>query len=261
MHTESSQFTRPAAWPALAIAAALVLLLGTWLSDPLAQDPAYHLFVDQRSLLDIPHANDVLSNLPFCLVGLAGLCFAWRARGQLGDFTAPYLVFFSGVLLTGLGSAWYHFAPANSTLVWDRLPMAIAFMGLVTLLLAERIAHDRGRQLLPWLVLAGIASVAYWHFTDDLRPYLLVQFGSMALLPCLLLGFRRAGDRYLWFTLGFYVIAKLLEIGDGQVYALTGEWVSGHSLKHLAAALATLMILLRLRQQARLAAPTAGARR
>ena len=239
----------PAAW--LAAITVMLVIATAFYVGPIAQDLDYHHFADQRTLVGIPHANDVLSNLPFCLFGLAGLTLAWRRRDRLDDGGNMYLGFFLGVLLTGFGSAYYHFAPSNPTLVWDRLPMTIGFMSLFALILAERVDSRLGRQWFPYLLLAGLASVLYWHLADDLRPYLLVQFGPMLVLPCLLLKNRRDGDRWLWLALGFYLLAKVLEAADGPVFGLTGEWISGHSLKHLAASVAPLMVLLKLRHETR----------
>ncbi|HYP70910.1 MAG TPA: hypothetical protein VEP93_08480, partial [Variovorax sp.] len=40
-----------------------------------------------------------------------------------------------------------------------------------------------------------------------------------------------------------YALAKVLEMADGAVYELTLHLVSGHSLKHVVAALAALPVL------------------
>jgi hypothetical protein len=48
---------------------------------------------------------------------------------------------------------------------------------------------------------------------------------------------------------GFYVLAKILETGDRQIFALTGHTVSGHTLKHLAAAMAGYWMLRMLRRR------------
>ncbi|PYU18912.1 MAG: hypothetical protein DMG30_26090 [Acidobacteria bacterium] len=102
-----------------------------------------------------------------------------------------YAVFFLGVALTSIGSAYYHWAPDNGRLVWDRLPMSIAFMSLLAAIITERITVNAGlRSLLPLMAL-GIASVLYWHLTElkgqgDLRLYGLVQFYPVMAIPLLL---------------------------------------------------------------------------
>ncbi len=229
-------------WAAIALLLA-ILALG-WIAGPVAQDTAYHDFADRRGMGGIPNALDVLSNLPFVIFGVYGLCLVWTRRERLEDRYPMYLVFFFGVFLTGIGSAYYHWEPNNATLMWDRLPMAISFMGFFAAIFSERINSGLGRRLFPWLVAIGIGSVLYWHWLDDLRPYIVVQFGTMLALPAILIAHRQSGDKWLWLAFGFYLLAKLLEAADVPVFALSGDLVSGHSLKHLAASLAPIMILL-----------------
>lgn len=230
------------------LAVSLLAILGMFLVDPIAQDPAYHRFVDDRQWWLIPNSLDVLSNVPFILTGLLGLwaCLAWRENPLFW----PFLTIFAGVLLTAFGSAYYHWAPANETLVWDRLPMTIAFMGLFSMVLADRIDLRWRFALLPLLVI-GIASVWYWdwsegHGSGDLRPYALVQFLPMLLIPLILFLYpapRKDFSCYFGLVC-FYVLAKVLEHFDAQVFDLTGQVVSGHSLKHLSAALATAFLCM-----------------
>lgn len=226
----------------------IVITIASWLlTDSIPQNPDYHLFADQRSLIDIPHAHNVLSNLPFCLVALFGFFTLATRRAQLQNFMLMYLVFFAAILFTGFGSAYYHFNPTNLTLVWDRLPMSIGFMSFLAIVVSERLDPKLGRALFPWLVIAGIGSVFYWHWLDDLRPYALVQFGSLLALPLILLIYRRPDSALLWLALALYVLAKVFEAADTQIFTFSASWISGHALKHLAAAITPLLILLRLR--------------
>ncbi len=223
-------------------------MVAAWLLiGAIPQDPLYHLFADQRDMLAIPNAHNVLSNLPFCLVGLIGMIGAFNQRDRLREQTGMYLVFFGAVFFTGFGSAYYHVNPTNLTLVWDRLPMAIGFMSILAAITAERIDPKLGRRLMPYLLLAGIGSVLYWHGFDDLRPYALVQFGSLLALLAILVFRPRPGSTLLWLALAFYVLAKVFEAGDVQVFALSAGQVSGHALKHLAAAITPLLILLHMK--------------
>ena len=194
-----------------------------------------------------------MSNAPFLVVGLLGLR---RLAGRSGarGFGDPrerraYLVFFLGVALTGVGSAYYHLAPDNARLVWDRLPITVAFMALAAAVLTERIDVDRGARLLVPAVALGIASAVYWHVTEsagrgDLRPYAAVQFGPMLLLP---LAFALYAPRYtrgkdFMVALAIYAGAKVFEALDGPIFRLGGV-VGGHALKHLVAALACYRLL------------------
>ncbi len=224
---------------------ALAVIIAVSLLPRIPQPEAYHRFADQRTWFTVPNFFNVVSNLPFLLIGAAGLIRL--RRGGITTVPGPlaylYSILFAGVLLVGLGSSYYHLWPSNTTLVWDRLPMTLAFMALFAILLGEFIAVGAAR-LLAWPLLAvGVASVFYWHHTEqagagDLRLYALVQFLPMLLIPLMLLMFR---GRYthtgaLWWLLFYYLLAKLFEALDTHVYAL-GGFVSGHTLKHLASAL------------------------
>ena len=220
---------------------------GTFLLDPIPQDPAYHDFADQRENFGVPNFWNVVSNLPFLFVGALGL-------GELRSIASPalrthYLVLCTAVALVGFGSAWYHHDPSNATLMWDRLPMTVAFMVLFSAVIADRVSWIAGRALLWPLVAAGIASIAWWVRTEDagqgdLRPYAIVQFLPLLLVPMILLLWREnaLSTKLLWLALGSYAAAKLAEYFDAPILAATGAF-SGHSLKHLFAALATWWII------------------
>lgn len=218
----------------LGISAAAVVAL--FLLDPIPQDPAYHAFADARAVAGIPNFADVLSNLPFLLVGLYGL-----TRRPPPRMKAGYLVLCAGIALVSLGSAWYHLNPTSATLLWDRLPMTVAFMALFSLLLEDRVTDKK--TLVP-LVAAGLASVVYWHYTDDLRPYILVQFLPIVLMPLILLFYpkRNLDGNALMFAVVLYAAAKVFEFYDRQVLEALGA-LSGHSIKHLLAGAATICII------------------
>jgi hypothetical protein len=206
---------------ALAALAALTLLV----LPPVHQDPAYHNFADSRTLLGIPNFWNVITNLPFVLAGLVGL------RKCPGFANA---VLFSGLLLTGLGSAYYHLSPSDQTLLWDRLPMTIVFMSILA------IVKGADRWLLLTLVGLGIASVLWWRYSGDLRLYGVVQFGpGLLLLPALR---SSPGKSYLRVITILYVLAKIAEGFDGSIYLYLP--LSGHSLKHLLAGTSAIWMFL-----------------
>ena len=233
-------------------AAATIFLL-----PPIPQDPAYHNFADQRRLAGIANALDVLSNIPFALVGGLGLLFLRNFRKALTDPRErwPYAAFFLGVLLTSPGSAYYHLAPDSERLVWDRLPMALAFTALLAAVLTERVSVRVGPWLLAPLALLGMGSVVYWHWTEllgrgDLRPYILVQFYSLLALALILFLFPPRYSRSADFAvaLALYGVAKIFEVLDAPFYNLT-RLASGHTLKHLTAAVAVYVLLRMLRRR------------
>jgi len=257
----------------LGVPIGLALLAAIWgtFSPPLLQAQAYHFFADTRALLPIENAADTLSNLAFLLVGALGLAFLWRerARAHPGRFASrqemrPYWVFFLGVALTSAGSAYYHLAPDDARLVWDRLPMTVAFMSLLAAVVSERISVRAGSLLLWPLVLLGLASVVYWRWSalggfENLRPYLAVQFGSIAVILAIAALFR---SRYthggvIFALAAAYGVAKVVETYDREIFEF-GGWVSGHTLKHLAAAAGVFLLLRALQRRALSRRTTSG---
>lgn len=234
----------------------VVVLAGVTALDPIPQDLNYHLFADTRSFSGIPNFNNVVSNAGFAVVGILGVfTVAGQKRRiiffQQADFR-PYIVFFTGVALVSLGSAYYHWEPSNERLLWDRLPMSIGFMALSAALVADRIDARAGNNwVLLMLIGAGIASLIYWNWTEslgrgDLRFYAFVQFFPMIILPFICWLFPRhcyTAGRYLVWVILWYGLSKVLEYFDGEVFDLLGHTVSGHTLKHLAAAVATFVVL------------------
>jgi hypothetical protein len=224
----------------------LLTVAAAFLLPALPQPPDYHDFADQRGALGIDNFLDVVSNVAFLIAGLAGLVvvLSGRARFEFPSERWPYAVFFLGILLTSAGSAYYHLDPNNETLFWDRLPMTIAFMGLVSAQIVDRISVRVGLILLGPMLLVGVASVVYWIVTErmgagNVLPYALLQgyavFGLLTIAILYPSRYTRASD--LYFIFGWYVLAKLLESFDALVLAHS-HIVSGHTLKHVAAAAA-----------------------
>ena len=216
---------------------AAVSMLALLFVPPIPQPQAYHRFADQHTLLGIPNFWNVVSNLPFVLVGALGLKFLRR------DLSAG--VFFLGVFLTGFSSSYYHWQPNDAGLFWDRLPMTFAFMAVLSNVIEERIDARVGRALLWPLVALGVVSLLVWLKFDDLRLYGWVQFFPCVALPLIfvLLPPKYTGTAYWFVGAGFYVLAKLLEHFDAAIYSAL-QVMSGHALKHVAAACACAAILL-----------------
>jgi hypothetical protein len=231
---------------AFALAAALLL-------PAMPQALGYHNFADHRQVFGIHNFLDVASNAAFLIVGLAGLIVTLgrRAQFQFNVERLPYLVFFIGVLLTAAGSAYYHLAPGNDALFWDRLPMTVAFMALVVSQIVDRINIRAGLALLVPALILGAASVIYWRMSEragagNVLPYGILQAYSVVvllLMAALPSRYTRGSDLYWVFA--WYALSKLFETFDPQVMAL-GHLVSGHTLKHIAAAMAPVAICLML---------------
>ena len=242
------------------VAFTLSTIFIVFLFPRIPQTPAYHQFADQRAFCGIPNCLNVISNVPFLLVGGLALVFLFRRPDQSKTPAFihtlerwPYIVFFLGVALTSVGSTYYHLAPSNDTLIWDRLPMTVAFVSFFAAVVAERISLRAAIWLLPPLILIGISSVAYWHLTElhgrgDLRPYGYVQAYPLLGVPLIILLFPASYTRTadLLAVGGIYVLAKLFELLDRPIFDL-GHVVSGHTLKHLTAALSAYWVLRMLR--------------
>ena len=227
--------------------AAIALFLATCVLLPrIAQDVRYHGFADQRNWLGIPNAMDVLSNLAFAFVGLFAI--VRLVSGQRSRF-APAVEWglwcvAAGLVGTAAGSAWYHLAPSNASLFWDRLPMTLVFAGVVGTALAQRIPGSAGRFGLPLLAALGLGTVFYWKVTGDLAPYMTLQLGGIVILLVLVVATRKGDDPFPWaWVIAWYVLAKVLESFDHGVWDATGGIVAGHALKHLAAAAASAAAL------------------
>ncbi len=236
------------------IAVSLLLLIVFLLHGPIGQLDHYHDFADQRSLGGIPHAMDVWSNVGFAIVGTLGLAVCWMGRRQLGARTAGYTIFFAAMLMTAFGSSWYHIAPDNSRLVWDRLPIAVACAGIMSAAWAEFVNSKQARFALPWLLLGACLSVAWWHVTEltgmgDLRPYLWLQALPLITVPLLLWKSPKRPARAGAWTIAIlcYVLAKGFELADHAIFDLL-HLISGHTFKHLFATLAAWAIYWRLQQ-------------
>ncbi len=236
----------------IAIAFISVIVL-FFVLDPIAQDLNYHNFSDRSTLLSLPNALNVLSNLPFLFVGAVGL-IALRQGGKnaltiVEPLKSSYFFLFLGAALVGFGSSYYHWNPNNETLVWDRIPMTIAFMGLYSIIIAEFISEKLGKALLAPLLIVGISSVLYWSYTEsqgagDLRFYAVVQFFPMLTIPVMLIFFKSKFDnvRGYWLLMLTYLGAKLFERFDHQIHSFLGL-MSGHSIKHILPAIGLYILI------------------
>ncbi len=241
------------------ISITVAAIVGMLFIPPIPQPPEYHQFGDSRTLLGIPNFMDVVSNLLFLIAGIWGLMAMYRPSKTAPQFenkweTLAYALFFLAAILTCFGSAWYHLSPDNSTLVWDRLPITLIIAALLSAVLSEHIGPRFGITLLPLLVGIGIWSVYYWVQTEsagagDLRPYLLMQT-LPALLIIYMLLFLPARysreDRFGW-LIALYIAARAAEYFDKVIFDFTMQMLSGHTIKHILASIAILMIVDMLR--------------
>jgi hypothetical protein len=232
----------------------VIAIAAPWLAlavlPPFAQPQSYHAFADQRAWFNVPNALNVLSNVPFALVGAVGVLLVVRGRG-VRNSRAPYALLFAGALLTAFGSAWYHAGPTDQTLVWDRLPIATAFAGLVAGTVADRVPPWSGRLTLAFGAVA-VASVLVWAATGNLLPYVAMQaaFFATALIVTATVPSRWTHARGVYVAAAVYALAITCERFDKPIAAWLGGALSGHTLKHLlaAAALAAILAMLAARR-------------
>jgi len=224
----------------------MLFVVGTVLQMiwPLAQPAAYHHFADQRSLGSLHNASDVLSNLVILLAGM--LCLGWvrrHASNQPAQFPGMVVAAF-GLLLTALGSAYYHMAPTDATLVWDRLPMTIVFAGILAMLWTSATGERVGWTQMLIMVVVSPATVGYWLVFNSLWPYAILQFGGLMLIVGMTLT-RKVDGAFAWMlVIVFYGIAKIFESLDWQIWELTHHMIAGHALKHVSSGLAGASMIL-----------------
>lgn len=222
---------------------------------PIAQDLKYHAFADQRTICSVPNCWNVISNIPLVLIGIAGMIFTRSSRPgfRLKELSLNCFVFFLGIFLTGIGSAYYHLNPNNDTLIWDRLPMTISFMAFFSFVIGDYIDLRSAKKILWPLLVIGFISIQYWVMTEskghgDLRFYALIQFLPIILIPIILLLYKSAHNlrSAFWIIVLMYGLAKLFEAYDQEIFHSL-KVVSGHSIKHVFAALALAVFLIGLR--------------
>jgi hypothetical protein len=236
----------------LLIAACLGLLIAIF-GPSVAQPAHYHAFADQRVLLGLPLAMDVLSNLPFAIAAVWGLLASHRSpslANSLGDKSQAALaalsaLFFGGLLVTAICSGYYHLQPDNPTLAIDRLGMVIAFAGLLGVAVADRVSSRAGIATAGLVLATGPLTVGIWADSGNLLPWVLLQGGGMLLIALLAVcrPLKDSWGLHLLPVVIVYAAAKLFEVGDHQVFEWTHGMISGHSLKHIVAAFAAWPVI------------------
>jgi hypothetical protein len=100
---------------------------------------------------------------------------------------------------------------------------------------------------------AGMLAIMLNFVVGAVAPWAVVQFGGMGVV--LWAAAQRAQGSAIgirWTVLiAIYAVAKLLELGDEAVFHATQGFISGHSLKHIAASLAALPVIYALRHNAK----------
>jgi len=223
--------------------------------EPIAQWPEYHDFADTRAIFGIANFANVASNIGYAIAGIWGV---WAlVFGSLSTWFENrhdkwlFIVFFTAVACVSLGSGYYHLKPDNHGLFWDRLPMTVAFMSLFALVIGDHLNQSLGRVLAWILIPAGVYSLVYWIWSEaygpaDLRFYGLVQFFPIFAIPLICYFYRECRYtplRHILLVIIWYAAGKLMETFDAEIFALLGNAISGHSIKHVFSAIAVGVVL------------------
>jgi len=236
-------------------------------SKPIPQPEDYHNFADTNTMFGIPNGMNVLSNIPFLIGGLLGIVVMYfdhiaiklsddphsfkKVKFQYAPGKIAYWVLFISMCFVSIGSAYYHWWPSTTTLFWDRLPMTIAFMSIISIVLTEKVNAKVGYILLYPLVAVGVFSVIWWIYTElhpeyigDLRLYIFVQMAPVLLTPIIVGVYpdQYTHTGYLYITTAIYVAAKISELLDHQIYHWTYQVMSGHTFKHILAAFGPILL-------------------
>lgn len=227
-----------------------IAIIAMFFIDPITQNQDYHHFADDNCLLNVNNFWNIFSNLPFVIIGIYGLFLVNKSiKNEVLIYN--YYCFFIGIILTGFGSAYYHYNPNDTSLVWDRLPMTISFMSFFTIIIGTFIDENFAKKSLFSFLSIGFISILYWVIFSDLRMYLLVQFLPIGLLFIILLlsNKNKESKKYFLIMVSFYIFAKILENNDLYIYNLTNKIISGHSLKHFSAGVAALSFYFFIKQK------------
>ena len=187
----------------------------------------YHNFADQRSFLGIPNTMNVISNIAI-LIPAIYLLQIRKNKSTISNLLILHLV------LLSVASSYYHWNPSDETIFWDILMIAVTIM-LVTIIISDT---EYGIILYG----LGIMSILYWRYTGDLRLYILILIG----VP-LYIVFKYHKNSELRNYLIVFVIANILlrltEHNDHLVYQITGNQISGHTLKHVFAGIMMMSVI------------------
>ena len=223
---------------------------------PLPQNPSIHLLADTRSFFGIvPRAGDVLTNLAILAAGLFGLGLRNRMTVAPEARTAVNMLIVASILIA-FGSAYYHWAPTNSTLIWDRIPIAIMLMSLLALVMADRMHPLFARDAMWPFIVLGVASVFLWGVSEamgqgDVRLYFIVRIGTGVAIALLLIlrPPRHTGTVWLVAALASEIVMASFERFDHEVFQWSGGLVSGHNMKHVLAGVALASVFWWLRSR------------
>lgn len=223
-----------------------------WVFPLYPQPENYHDFSGDQMLLGIPNFMNVTSNIFYIIAGIWGLYKVKNSYFMLP--TIRWQLFFITIIGVGIGSSYYHFSPTTNTLFWDRLPMSLGFAFLSANFLAERYTAFKTRTTLLLIIGFSLYSVIHWHLGEmidlgDLRLYGITQFAAIALIGFILIFHPQHPrlDHPYWILFLGYGIAKICEMLDPTIFALSHGLLGGHVIKHIISGIALICFMPPLR--------------
>ncbi|CAN7068530.1 unnamed protein product, partial [Brassica rapa subsp. trilocularis] len=212
----------------------------------------HHVFADKRNFMaGVPNTLNVMTNFPFLIIGVLGfvLClggsfFNISLKGEIWGWT----LFYASVSSLAFGSAYYHLKPDDNRIVWDTLPILIAYSSLFSSFLVERAGERVGLSCLVLLLFISVFSVAYARVFNDLRLCLTFQLIPCLVIPVMtvLLPPKYTHSRFWLLATAAHAVSKIEGLADSKIYNFNGYTISGHSLGHLCSALAMVLLTVML---------------
>ncbi|XP_012077283.1 uncharacterized protein LOC105638145 [Jatropha curcas] len=214
----------------------------------------HHQFADMRNFLGVPNTWNVFSNFPFLIVGVVGFVLSLQGcylnislRGEIWG----WVLFYGGIVAVAFGSAYYHLKPDESRLMWDTLPMMIAYSSLFSSFVVERVGQRVGLSCLFGLLFVVLLSTTYARIFNDLRLCMMFQLIPCVAIPVMAFLYppKYTHSVYWIWAAGACLLAKFEAALDRKIYHANRYFISGHSLEHLCSAaipvLFTIMLMYR----------------
>ncbi|XP_057960142.1 uncharacterized protein LOC131152332 isoform X2 [Malania oleifera] len=213
----------------------LCLMMAT---PKIPHSPRHHIFADMRNFLGVPNTLNVFTNFPFLVIGVLGLVFCLQGDFFLISSRGEFLVwawFYAGITAMAFGSAYYHLKPDDNRVMWDSLPMIIAYSSLFSALIVERVGEVIGLACLLLLLGVAVLSTVCERWFNDLRLCMMFQLIPCVAIPVTAYTFlpKYTHSKYWLWASGVYLLAKFEAVADKKIYNISYYFMSGHSLEHL----------------------------
>lgn len=199
---------------------------------------------------DVQTFLNVFTSLPLSVAGAIGIRKAVERRDEALSATGlPFLTFCFSLILSGVGSIWYHSFPSPANLLWDRLPIALSLASLACGIANLYPGSLWGTKLLGPAVVTTVSTVVYWNVTrlrghEDLVPYAVAQVAA-AMFVCYVSFLQwphKATSGILRFALLAYAAGRVLEGMQAVIYSKIG-FDFAHPGKHLLMSAACFLMI------------------